>query len=90
MFELIPNYELIKRLSTGPETQIDAQLATILKELENKPLEEVRTGLHRALDYGARYALASSFVMMVLDGEWRRLGGTPEDPAPWRETGDSH
>jgi hypothetical protein len=65
---MTPNYEIIKMISEGPETQ-----------------PEVRVGLHKALDYGARYALASGFVMTALDGEWKRLGGKPSDPTPWRK-----
>jgi hypothetical protein len=82
---MTPNYEIIKMISEGPETQIDPQMSEILKELAGKPTPEVRVGLHKALDYGARYALASGFVMTALDGEWKRLGGKPSDPTPWRK-----
>ena len=82
---MVPNFEIIKMITEGSETQIDPQMADILKELDGKPLLEVRAGLHKALDYGARYSLASGFVMTVLDGEWSRLGGKPDDPTPWRK-----
>lgn len=80
-----PNYKLISGLASGPDTHIGARLKEILAELDEKPVNEVRRGLHKALDFGARYALASDFVMKVLDLEWKRLGGKHSDPAPWRE-----
>lgn len=81
---MTPNFDFIEGIANGPSTQIDAQMANILKELPGKSVEEVRAGLHKALDYGARYALASGFVMTALDMEWKRLGGSPDDPTPWR------
>jgi len=87
--ELKPNFEFIRGLANGPENQIDPKLCEILKELDDKPLGEVRSGLHKALDFGARYALASAFVMTALDVEWKRLGGKHDDPAPWRAAIDN-
>ena len=80
-----PNHSLIAALAEGPDSQIDAQVAKILKTLKDKTRDEVKDGLHKALDYGARYGMASSMVMTVLDGEWKRLGGKPTDPAPWQD-----
>jgi hypothetical protein len=80
-----PNFYLIEGLASGPETQIDPIMAEILSGLQGKSVEEVRSGLFKALDYGVRYALASGFVMNILLTEWRRLGGSLEDPTPWRE-----
>jgi len=83
--EPTPNWPLLEGLATGPETQIDPKMGEILQNLEGKPLEEVKSAIHKAMDYGARYAMASGFVMQVLDIEWKRLGGTLDDPTPWRQ-----
>jgi hypothetical protein len=83
--ELVPNYDLIDGLAHGPDSQIDNKMRGILKGLRGKSVDEVKPRLHKALDIGTRYALASGFVMKILDLEWRRLGGSPDDPAPWRE-----
>jgi hypothetical protein len=88
---MTPDYELIKMIAEGPESDIAPEMAAILKEITildamaGISTEKVRTTLQRALDYGAYGGLASEFIMRVLDLEWRRLGGIPSDPAPWRE-----
>lgn len=96
-----PNYEVLSLLCEGSDRQLDARLVEMIRELlppsavdqlghvAEPPGEDetarVRRGLHKALDFAAHGALASEFVMRVLDMEWRRLGGSPDDPAPWRE-----
>jgi hypothetical protein len=80
-----PNFHFLEGIAGGPESQIDPQMAAILKDLQGKPVEEVKQGIRKALDYGARYALASGFVMQALHIEWERLGGQKDDPTPWRD-----
>lgn len=81
-----PDIALLTMLASGPDSQIDPKMAAMIMAVLDGPISEAKAGLHKALDHGARYSWASSFVMKVLDIEWRRLGGTPEDPAPWRES----
>lgn len=83
--EITPNFPLLEGLATGPETQIDPRMGDMLRNLEGKPTNEVKDAIRKAMDHGARYALASGFVMQVLHIEWERLGGKPDDPTPWRE-----
>lgn len=83
--DLIPNFRFLQGIADGPESQIDRQMADMVRAVLDKPLPEVRAGLHKALDFGARYGLCSDFVMSVLNVEWKRLGGKPDDPAPWRK-----
>lgn len=81
----VPNHELLEHLSKAPDSQVEAKLAQHIGQLVGKPTEEVKVGLHQALDYGARYALCSGFIMKVMDIEWKRLGGQSSDPTPWRD-----
>lgn len=85
MTETVPNFHFLRGIADGPESQIDQKMADMIRDVLDKPLPEVRAGLHKALDFGARFSLCSDFVMSVLDIEWERLGGSPDDPAPWRE-----
>lgn len=80
-----PNHEFLRALSEGPESHMDPKLAKMIADLVGKPQQEVRQGLHQALDYGARYALCSDFIMNVMRFEWERIGGRRDDPAPWRD-----
>jgi len=94
-----PNYELLSMLCEAPDSQMGETLVDMLRKLLPSAVEQlgrvadpdedevarVRRGLHEALDLAAYSSLASGFVMQVLDMEWRRLGGSPDDPAPWRE-----
>lgn len=80
-----PNNELLQGLADGPESHIDPKLKQHFGQLVGKSTEEVKTGLHQALDYGARYALCSDFIMQVVRIEWERLGGKRTDPTPWRD-----
>lgn len=92
-----PNYSLLVGLSEGSDRHVGPHLGKMLLDLVPSAVElladvetgrdrvaEVRAGLHRALDFAAHGALASSFVMQVMRIEWERLGGTDDDPAPWR------
>lgn len=80
------NNDTILTMLTGfSDSQLAASMTEKLRDLIGKPDEEVKTGLHEILDRCAYGALASDFVMRVLDGMWRELGGQPDDPAPWRE-----
>lgn len=45
----------------------------------------VRTGLHKALDMAVHGSLCAGFLIQVMRIEWERLGGSSDDPAPWRE-----
>lgn len=83
--EITPNFHFLNELSRGPHTQIDAHMGAMIRDLDDRPLDEVKSAIHKALDFGARYALASTFTMMVLNIEWERIGGKPTDPTPWRE-----
>jgi hypothetical protein len=67
-------------MTTAPPTQLDPKMCEWLKELDGKATEEVRLGLKDVLDMSVHCALASGFVIKVLDGEWQRLGGKPGDP----------
>ena len=82
--------EILRYLLTSPDSQLDATAVGELRKLLDTATtdDEIKTGLHRILDYCARYSLASSLVMMVLDGEWRERGGKVDDPAPWRDKHD--
>ena len=80
-----PNYGFIKAIIEGPDRQVDPVLKDLLRNLDGKPLDEFRAGLHKALDYAARGSLSSDFVVSLMDLEWKRLGGNVNDPAPWRD-----
>ncbi|MGD9725483.1 MAG: hypothetical protein AB7L09_00380 [Nitrospira sp.] len=80
-----PNRPFLEQLSTGPDSHIDARLRQHISQLVDKSTDEVKVGLHQALDYGARYALCSDFIMRVMSLEWERLGGSSSDPTPWRD-----
>ena len=93
-----PNYELLEALCQGSDRQIDDQLKRILLAVVPGAVErladiasacdrtpEVRAALHRALDLGAYGSLASGLVMEIISMEWERLGGSRDDPAPWRD-----
>ena len=97
---LRPNYGLLELAATGSDRMVDPRLAEMLRELArpsaivllaevwaapDAEVARVRTGLHRALDWAAHAAWASDFLMNVLNIEWKRLGGSHDDPAPWRE-----
>lgn len=75
-----PNFDLIKFLSQANDRQLDTTMTTILSQLdEQKTPEQVKEGLRYVLDMSAHGGLASQMVMIVLDGEWRRLGGQIND-----------
>ncbi len=80
-----PNWNILDKLVEMSDKQIDASMGAKLKALKGKSSEKVKAGLHEILDACAYGALASTFVMLVLDGEWKRLGGDFDDPAPWRK-----
>ena len=68
------------------DEQLDASVNAELKSLldTDPPVGVMRTGLHEILDKCAHGALASTFVMQVLDLAWQHYGGKHSDPAPWR------
>lgn len=80
-----PNWDLLDKIATAPDSQLDATMVDKLKALKGKTTEEVKTGLHEILDLSAHGSLASDFVMRVLDHEWKRIGGKLDDPAPWQK-----
>ena len=57
--------KFVAHLLEGPDGQIDEKMKKILRDLEGKTLEEIKTEIHKALDFGAHYAWASDFTMMV-------------------------
>ena len=73
---------ILAHLLTAPETQLDPsmveRLDKALRESTNE--EELKNHLKDILDMCVHAGLASSFVMRVLDIEWRSLGGKPGDP----------
>lgn len=69
---------LLKYLSEAPDRQLDKSMADYAATLIGKSTEEVRDGLKYMLDQCANGGLASTFTMLVLDGEWKRLGGKHE------------
>ena len=77
--------DALKMLLTAPPTQLDPTMVEKLRVLEDKEGDELKVGLHEILDHCARYGLASTFVMKVIDYEWKDLGGEPDDYAPWRK-----
>ncbi len=77
--------EVLKMLMTAPPSQLDPMVVERIGALEGKEGDELKAGLHEILDYCARYSAASDFVMKILHHEWEKLGGKPDDPAPWRE-----
>jgi len=79
-----PNFVLLEKMATAPSTQLDPEMCKWLKELDGKTAEEVRLGLKDVLDMSVHCALASGFVIKVLDAEWQRLGGKPGDPVSER------
>ena len=82
--EITPNFEFLNMLADGPDSQIDTKMGDMIRGLDDKPLVEVKAAIHKALDFGARYALASTFTMTALNLEWERIGGKSTDPTPWR------
>ena len=85
MNDIIPNFKFLNMLADGPDTQISPEMGAMIRGLDNKPLEEVKSSIRKAMDFGARYAMCSGFVINVLEVEWVRLGGKHSDPTPWRE-----
>ena len=81
-----PRWDVLKLMMTAPDSQLDATMVEKLRGLMGKPAEEVKTGLHEILDLSAHCALASDFVMKILNEEWEFLGGKLDDPAPWQKT----
>jgi len=80
-----PNFPLIEKICEGSDREVDQGLKEMLLALKDKPLEEYRTGLHKALDFSAYSSWTSDFVMQIMDIEWKRVGGKEDDCAPWRE-----
>ena len=74
--------DVLKLLLAAPDSQLDASMVTKLKDLlDSSPdREAMRLGLKDILDLSAHCALASDFVMRILDVEWQRMGGKPGDP----------
>ena len=77
--------DILREIAKAPATQLDPEMAKEVKALIGKPDAEVKVGLHQILDKCAHGSLASDFTMLILDGEWKRLGGKSDDPAPWRK-----
>lgn len=80
--ELEMTTNIIERLLSAPDSQLDGRMVERLKTLlESKPdREQMRLGLKDVLDLSVYSALASGFVMKILDIEWQRMGGKPGDP----------
>lgn len=86
IYDLATGKMLIGLMHDAPETQLEPEMVTKLMELtKSDDVEIVKNGLHEVLDLCARYALASSFVMVHLGYTWRGMGGLPTDPTPWRD-----
>ncbi len=77
-----PTREILTQLLTVPESQLAPSMVERLRKLldEATTPEEMKLGLKDVLDLSAHGALASTFVMKILDYEWKRLGGKPGDP----------
>jgi len=81
--------EVLEALANGRSEHIDPRMA---REIESWKGNPTALQLLHALDMGARYALASDFVLKTLDAIWliklREEGATPEQviaQAEWRE-----
>lgn len=86
IYNLDVGKQLIGLMHDAPETQLDHKMVEKLMGLtKSDDLETVKNGIHEVLDLCARYALASSFVMVHLDYTWRGMGGKDSDPTPWRQ-----
>jgi hypothetical protein len=69
------NNQFLKLLADAPDRQLDKSMADYAKTLIGKSEEEVRDGLKHMLDQSANGGLASHFTMILMDAEWKRLGG---------------
>jgi len=68
-----------------PPSAIDQLAALATGAWREAEVMRVRRGLHKALDMSVHGSLCSGFLIRVMRIEWERLGGSPDDPAPWRE-----
>ena len=76
---------VLEALTKAPDTQLGGKMTDKLREALDGDSDQLKSRLHEILDYCARYALASTFVMKILNKEWELLGGSVNDPTPWRE-----
>lgn len=79
------NKTLLTSLTKAPESQLSTLMRDKLKIALKGDEDSLKSELHEILDHCARYALASTFVMKILNKEWRTLGGSDDDPTPWRK-----
>lgn len=67
--------EFLDLLAKAPDSQLDKSAAIKCGELKGKTKEEQIEGLRNIIGDCINYALASTFVMMVLQEEYKRLTG---------------
>lgn len=74
----------ISQLSPASQEPIVSQR---IKDLVDREVsdEELRPALHEILDMCVNGSLTSDLVVTALDMVWQQVGGTPDDPAPWRD-----
>jgi len=56
-----PNYPLLEHICKGSDRNVDPHLKKMLLDLVDKPLDEYRAGLHKALDFSAHASWTSDF-----------------------------
>jgi hypothetical protein len=76
--------DLLTKLVQGSDDQVDPALKEQLQALIGQEPEVQKRGLHKALDYAARYSWCSGFTIHVMDLAWKGVGGELTDPAPWQ------
>lgn len=78
-------------LCEAPDGQLDKQITDLLKTLIDKPIEEQKIGVMRAIDMCVNGGLSSEFGLKVLHSYHENfLGGKSSDfndiNCPWRVT----
>lgn len=77
--------KLLEALSTAPDSFLDATMAKRCGEMVGMSDEEFRPAMHEVLDRCVFSALASDAMIVIMSAIWRDAGGSPSDPAPWRD-----
>jgi len=89
--EVEPNWEILEMLAIAPDSALDKSMCMMIKDILEKrgeiTNEEISIKLLHILDLSAYSALASDFMMQVLNVEFTHLGGTRDmdiEKTPWR------
>ena len=82
--------EILTLLSEATDNHLDNRICKDLKELIGKPINEVKTGVMKAIDYSVAFGLASQFTLIVLNDLYTVFLHGKQDEfndenCPWRK-----